>query len=178
MGLRFIIGRSGTGKSGRTLDEIKEKILKDPLGKPIFYIVPEQMTFQQEYALFVDQEVKGSMRAQVVSFSRLAWRILQETGGGTKQFISSVGIQMMLRKIIEDRKGDWLTFQKALEKQGFLEQMEDIITEFKRYQITPEVLQLQIDHLNSFVHKEDKEEALAQKLEDILYIYQHLVMAL
>ncbi|MFB4475763.1 hypothetical protein ACDI16_23245, partial [Oceanobacillus caeni] len=97
MGLRFIIGRSGTGKSGRVMDEIKEKQLEDPLGKPLLYIVPDQMTFQQEYALFHDKELTGSIRAQVVSFSRLAWRILQETGGATKQFISSVGIQMMLR---------------------------------------------------------------------------------
>lgn len=140
MGLRFIIGRSGTDKSGLVLQEIKEKLLQEPAGKPIFYIVPEQMTFQQEYELFTDPELEGSIRAQVMSFSRLAWRILQETGGITRQFISSVGIQMMLRKIIEEKKDDWLTFQKAADKQGFLQQMEAMITEFKRYQVTPDDL--------------------------------------
>ncbi|RKQ31303.1 helicase-exonuclease AddAB subunit AddB [Oceanobacillus halophilus] len=178
MGLRFIIGRSGTGKSGRMLDEIKEKQMHDPLGKPIFYIVPDQMTFQQEYTLFNDKELQGSIRAQVVSFSRLAWRILQETGGATKQFISSVGIQMMLRKIIEEKQGEWRTFNKAMEKQGFLKQLEEMITEFKRYQVTPEVLKAQLEHMRMFVHKEPGEEALAQKLEDLFYIYDKLVLAL
>ncbi len=67
------------------MDEMKEKLISEPDGKPIFYIVPEQMTFQQEYTLFQDERIKGSIRAQVTSFSRLAWRVLQETGGSTKQ---------------------------------------------------------------------------------------------
>src|SRR5699024_8367204 len=122
MGLRLLLGRAGTGKSGRPLDEIKEKLLADPQGPAIFYIVPDQMTFQQEYALYKDENIQVSIRVQVVSSSRLAWRVLQETGGGTRQFISSVGTQMMLRKIIEEKQTDWRVFQKALEKQGFLEQ--------------------------------------------------------
>lgn len=178
MGLRFIMGRSGTGKSGRTLDEMKEKLLANPQGSPIFYIVPDQMTFQQEFALFNDEHIKGSIRAQVVSFSRLAWRILQETGGGTRQFISSIGLQMMLRKIIEEKQGEWQVFQKAMEKQGFLNQLEQMITEFKRYQITPEILHMQMEHMNQFVHKAPGEVALVNKLDDLVYIYERLNSAL
>ncbi|WP_339228811.1 helicase-exonuclease AddAB subunit AddB [Oceanobacillus sp. FSL K6-2867] len=178
MGLRFIMGRSGTGKSGRTLDEIKEKLLANPQGSPIFYIVPDQMTFQQEFALFNDEDIKGSIRAQVVSFSRLAWRILQETGGGTRQFISSIGLQMMLRKIIEEKQGEWQVFQKAMEKQGFLNQLEQMITEFKRYQISPEILHMQMEHMNQFVHKAPGEVALLNKLDDLVYIYEKLTAAL
>ncbi|MFU0788630.1 MAG: helicase-exonuclease AddAB subunit AddB [Virgibacillus proomii] len=178
MGLRFITGRSGTGKSGRVFDEIKEKLQGDPQGPAIFYIVPDQMTFQQEYNLFKDQDIQGSIRAQVVSFSRLAWRVLQETGGGTKQFISTVGIQMMLRKIMEEKQGEWHVFQKAMEKQGFLEQLEGMITEFKRYAVTPELLHAQIEQINSYVHKEPEEEGLVNKLEDLFYIYERLILSL
>src|SRR5690625_527928 len=79
MGLRFLLGRAGSGKSGRSLDEIKAMLVEEPRGPAIFYIVPDQMTFQQEYALFNDEDVQGSIRAQVVSFSRLAWRVLQRS---------------------------------------------------------------------------------------------------
>ncbi|MCG3418441.1 helicase-exonuclease AddAB subunit AddB [Oceanobacillus jordanicus] len=178
MGLRFLAGRAGTGKSGRTIDEIKAKLQEDPQGSPIFYIVPDQMTFQQEYELFHDKEMVGSIRAQVSSFSRLAWRVFQETGGGTRQFISSVGVQMILRKIIEEKQGDWRVFQKAIEKQGFLKQLEVMITEFKRYNITPESLHRQMDDINQYVHKEPGEEALVNKLDDLQYIYEKLVTAL
>src|SRR5699024_11365821 len=115
---------------------------------------------------------------QVVSFSRLAWRILQETGGAFRQFIRSDGIQMILRKIVEEKQGDWIVFQKAVKKQGFLEQLENMITEFKRYRITPEMLRMQHEELNRYVHKESEEIALANKLTDLIYIYEKLMLAL
>ncbi|HAM79879.1 helicase-exonuclease AddAB subunit AddB [Ornithinibacillus bavariensis] len=178
MGLRFIIGRSGTEKSNYAYKEIKEKSIGNPQGPPIFYIVPDQMTFEQEYALFRDRGFQGSIRTQVTSFSRLAWIILQETGGATRKFISSVGIQMMLRKIIEEKEGDWQVFQKAVEKQGFLNQLEKIITEFKRYDISPEALLAQRHWINQYAHKEPGEVSLVQKLDDLHFIYEKLGQAL
>ncbi|MFD1607945.1 helicase-exonuclease AddAB subunit AddB [Oceanobacillus luteolus] len=174
MGIRFITGRSGTDKSDVVIEEIREKLLSNPHGAPIYYIVPDQMTFQQERALFTAGGIEGSIRAQVSSFSRLAWRILQEVGGGKRQFISSIGIQMMLRKIIEEKDGEWHTFQKAVEKQGFLQDMERMITEFKRYQVTPELLHQEIAQMEKFVHKEPTEVTLEKKLRDLLYIYERL----
>ncbi|MGP4077260.1 helicase-exonuclease AddAB subunit AddB [Halobacillus sp. K22] len=178
MGMRFLLGRSGAGKSTRCLEEIEGKLKEDPKGPPIIYIVPEQMTFQQEYALLKREGIEGSIRAQVFSFSRLAWRVLQETGGGTKKFLTSTGVQMMLRKIVEERTSDWRVFQKAIEKQGFIEQLEGMITEFKRYRITPEDLQAQMDGLDRFQHTTSHEEGLRDKLDDLNYIYDRLVDAL
>ncbi|KGX87798.1 helicase-exonuclease AddAB subunit AddB [Pontibacillus litoralis] len=178
MSIRFLLGRAGSGKSTRCLTEMKELLQQSPDGPPILYIVPEQMTFQQEYALLKQEGIEGSIRAQVFSFTRLAWRVLQETGGGTKQFVSSTGVQMMLRKITEQRKSDWNVFQKAIEKQGFIEQLETMITEFKRYCITPQLLQQQMQMMDQFVHKQPGEETLQHKLEDLSYIYEELMYAL
>lgn len=178
MGLRFLIGRSGAGKSTRCLDEIEQRLQEAPRGPAIVYIVPDQMTFQQEYGLLKREGMQGSIRAQVFSFSRLAWRVLQETGGGTRKFISSTGVQMMLRKIVEERTSDWRVFQKAVEKQGFIAQLEGIITEFKRYRITPDDLRSQMDALEQFVHSTSQEEGLKEKLDDLFYIYDKLVDAL
>ena len=178
MGLQFILGRAGANKNAYIHSKIKEKSLCHPQGRPIFYLVPDQMTFEQEYTLFRDPEFKGSIRTQVASLSRLAWHILQETGGSTRQFISSVGIQMMLRKIIEEKQGNWEIFQKATEKQGFLTQLETIITEFKRYLITPEMLFIQKNQLEQFKHREPGEQSLIHKLSDLSYIYEKLNIAL
>ncbi|MFC7063557.1 helicase-exonuclease AddAB subunit AddB [Halobacillus seohaensis] len=178
MGIEFLLGRSGTGKGTRCLEEIRTKLNEDPAGPPIMYIVPDQMTFQQEYALLTGGNIEGSIRAQVFSFSRLAWRVLQETGGGTKDFISSTGVQMMLRKIVEERTSDWKVFQKAIEKQGFIEQLEGMITEFKRYKVTPETLQAQMNAMDQFVHRTSHEEGLRDKLDDLSYIYDRLVDSL
>ncbi|WP_082234689.1 helicase-exonuclease AddAB subunit AddB [Halobacillus massiliensis] len=177
MGLQFMLGRSGAGKGTRCLEDIRNKLKKDPAGAPILYIVPDQMTFQQEYKLLKDGDVEGSIRAQVFSFSRLAWRVLQETGGGTKKFITSTGIQMMLRKIVEERTSDWRVFQKAIEKQGFIEQLEGMITEFKRYKIGPEDIHSHLQMMETFTHQTSYEKGLQDKLEDLVYIYDRLVDA-
>ncbi|MBH0228739.1 helicase-exonuclease AddAB subunit AddB [Halobacillus yeomjeoni] len=178
MGMRLMAGRSGAGKSTRCLEELETKLKADPRGPALLYIVPDQMTFQQEYALLKREGLEGSIRAQVFSFSRLAWRVLQETGGGTKKFITSTGVQMMLRKIVEERTSDWSVFQKAVEKQGFIEQLEGMITEFKRYRIMPEDLHQQMAAIDQYTHTTSQEQGLRDKLEDLSYIYDRLVDAL
>ncbi|GIO21653.1 helicase-exonuclease AddAB subunit AddB [Oceanobacillus sp. J11TS1] len=178
MTVRFILGRSGTNKSEWMMNDIENRLRETPIGPAIFYIVPDQMTFQLETALFSREHLSGSIRAQVASFSRLAWRILQETGGGLKPFISSVGTQMMLRKIISEKNGDWMAFEKAIKKQGFLDQLESVIQEFKRYEITPDALRMQQDQFNKFVHQSPSERGLVRKLDDFIYIYEQLLRQL
>lgn len=177
--LRFIIGSATSNKSEQPLHEIKQMLKEAPQGPPIIYLVPEQMTFQQEYALLKDEDLTGSIRAQVYSFTRLAWRLMQLTGGATKKFITSSGIQMMLRKIIEERnKDEWKIFKKAIEKQGFIEQLETMITEFKRYCVTPEMMKEQLAEMDMYQHLSISERALQEKLDDLVYIYEQLTIAL
>lgn len=173
MGLQFLIGRSGTEKSQYIIEDIQKKVTNAPEGLPIFYIVPDQMTFQQEYELF-SNEIQGSIRAQVVSFSRLAWRIIQETGGSTNRFISSVGMQMLLRNVISKRKDDWNMFGKALDKQGFLQQIERLITEFKRHNILPEDMEEHIQNIEEREHVPIDVGGLAGKLEDLRFLYEEV----
>lgn len=167
MSLRIVAGKSRADKSEFILNEMKQALMSEPIGKPIFYIVPEQMTFQLENELLLDEEISGSMRAEVVSFSRLAFRVLQETGGSTKQFITSTGMQMILRKIINEKTDPFLMFQKAVEKTGFIEQLEGIMTEFKRHRITPDLLKEHIDYAQD-------QTGLHHKLTDLHYIYAKL----
>ncbi len=69
MSFRFVIGRSGTGKTTMFLEEIKEKLVNEPTGHPILYIVPEQMTFLSEYELIHTSGIPGMIRAQVYSLT-------------------------------------------------------------------------------------------------------------
>src|SRR5699024_9259851 len=131
-----------------------------------------------EYTLFKDKEFQGSIRTQVFSFSRLAWRVLQETGGAVRPFISSVGLQMMLRKIIEEKQGEWRILQKAMEKQGILDQLETMITELKSDEITPAMPKMQRTNIDQLVHNAPGEVTLSNKLEDLTYIYENLMLLL
>ncbi len=174
MSLRFILGKVSTNKSQFIIEEIKNELNERPIGSSIFYITPEQMTFEQEKSLFKEDELSGSIRSQVFSFSRLAWHVIQETSGAAKQHISSTGMQMMLRKIIERRKEPFLVFEKATEKQGFIEELEGVMTEFKRHCITPQVLKDQIDQIENIQNKNQ----LSNKLTDLFEIFNEFSLEL
>lgn len=170
MSLRFMIGRSGSGKSTTCLQEIRASLLDDPIGAPIIYLVPDQMTFQSEYDLINTPGISGMIRAQVFSFSRLAWRILQETGGISRYHLNNIGINMLLRKIIEARKQELKLFAKVTEKSGFIEHVEQMITEFKRYCVSP----AEIEKLKSKLDTEKKSQLLVDKLSDMQMIYEDI----
>lgn len=169
MSLRMVSGRSGTGKTAMFLDEIRIRLEENPEGPPIIYIVPDQMTFLSEYRLAAQTASGGMIRAQVYSFSRLAWRILQETGGISRIHLSSVGMSMLIRKIIDDQKEQLKLFQRAADKNGFVQQVEQMITEFKRYCIRPEEI---IQGSLQFGGDTSVSKALHDKLNDLELIYQ------
>ncbi|MBY6036400.1 helicase-exonuclease AddAB subunit AddB [Fictibacillus nanhaiensis] len=178
MSLQFILGRSGSGKSHSVFQDIQQKLAEDPSGSPIIYLVPDQMTFQSEYKLAASPGLQGLMRAQVFSFSRLAWRVLGETGGMTRLHITSTGVRMMLRKIIEHKKEELKIFKKASEQNGFYELLELMMTELKRYCVTSEDLSWNAETLLSLGQKENNKKVLKDKLSDLSIISSSLEKSL
>ncbi|KAB2337164.1 helicase-exonuclease AddAB subunit AddB [Cytobacillus depressus] len=170
MSIRVLIGRSGSGKTEFCLNEIRDELRKNPGGDPIIYLVPEQMTFLSEYKLINTPELGGMIRSQVYSFTRLAWRVLQETGGMNRYHLSSVGISMLIRKIMDEKKDELKLFHRAADKNGFIQQLEQMLTEFKRYCIQPEELTEKQDQLSK---GEKTNNALQDKLHDLELIYRN-----
>jgi ATP-dependent helicase/nuclease subunit B len=165
MSLRFVRGRSGSGKTTFLLNEMKESLQQKPDGKPIFLIVPDQMTFLTEYKMVSQPDLKGMIRLQVYSFSRLAWRILQETGGITRLHISTTGLNMLIRKIVNENKEKFLVFKQSAEKKGFIDHLEKLVTEFKRYCISPSELNNEFETISN-------EPTLEGKIHDLELIYE------
>ncbi|MDG4656713.1 helicase-exonuclease AddAB subunit AddB [Ectobacillus antri] len=167
MSLRIVLGRAGTGKSALCLREMHEELKQRPKGDSIIYLVPEQMSFQAQQAL------GSSIRAQVFSFSRLAWKVLQETGGTSRLHIDEAGVNMLLRKIVEARKGELRVFQKAAKQNGFFGQLGGMIAELKRHNVTP------ADMYRVWREVEDKHAPLlASKMHDLQLLYEDFERAL
>lgn len=133
MSLRFITGRSGSGKTTFMQREIAKALERDPLGAPVFVIVPDQMSFSMEHSLSVNFNLNGIIRAQVVTFKRLAWRILQESGGITRKEVDGFGYRMLVRSVLEENQDAFKLFRQAASKRGFTEQIGDLMKEFSRY---------------------------------------------
>ncbi|WP_041484136.1 helicase-exonuclease AddAB subunit AddB [Desulfitobacterium metallireducens] len=166
--MQFIFGRAGTGKSTYCLEEIAKEIKRDPLGAPLVLLVPEQATHQMEMRLAKIPELGGILRAQVLSFRRLGWRIFSETGGGQKTILGEMGKRMLLRRLLLQYKPQLQIFARSATRPGMADLLAQMIREFKIYRVTPKDLRSILD-LNS---------SLTQKLQELALLYDGFNQAL
>ncbi|MHC1721530.1 MAG: helicase-exonuclease AddAB subunit AddB [Clostridiaceae bacterium] len=162
MSLRFIYGRAGSGKSTFCLQDINKKI-ETGWSKPLILLVPEQFSFQAEKNVIRHLGESGAFRVQVLSFSRMAQKVLGETGGLARQHINTAGRNMLIYSIMSQNISSLKVFGKAARKKGFTASISDIITEFKRYGITPETVASSLEGIEN--------KSLKEKMEDIHIIY-------
>lgn len=170
MALRIVSGRSGTGKSAFIHQEIVEQLKTDPLGHPIFIIVPDQMSYSTEYELTNKHGLQGLIRAQVMTFKRLAWLVLQETGGIARKEVNGYGYRMLIRKLLEEQKSEFSLFRQAAGKRGFTEEIETLLKEFSRYSVNSSVLAEVTESLKAI----DAPNTLQAKANDLHVVLQAL----
>ncbi|PZE22711.1 helicase-exonuclease AddAB subunit AddB [Paenibacillus xerothermodurans] len=168
MAIKFVLGRAGSGKSEYCLRNIKEKLTEAPIGRPLILLVPEQATSLAEHALVSSPELRGTLRAQVLSFHRLAWRIMQEVGGTARLPIDATGKVLLLYKILHKNRDRLKVFHTSAEQIGFIEKITELFTEFKRYCITADGL---TDFAANTLFEGPTSTSLSDKLHDLELLY-------
>ncbi len=155
MKLRIIYGKSGTGKSTYLFNYVKD-IISNP--QKIYIITPEQFSYTAEKKLL--ESTKGAViNAEVLTFSRMAHRVISETGNTLKN-IEAFGRTMLIYDILDDNKNNLKYLGKNMQN---VEVIDKTITEFKKHNITKEKLTETINNL--------EDEYLKIKLQDIENIY-------
>lgn len=162
MGLRFIIGRAGTGKTTLCMEEI---IARGKAGGHQVLIVPEQFTSQTERDLIERSGQNAILTSEVLSFGRLAHRVFSKKGLGARIPLGEFGKSMALKKILLQEKKHIVYFQNVMDKPGFIEQLGLTLTEFFQYRITPE-------QAEALCQQEGLTAAVQEKLADLALIYR------
>lgn len=157
MSLRFIYGKSGTGKTSLCFNQIKNLIREN---KKVYIITPEQFSFSAEKHLMKVLDNKAVMCAEVVTFKRMAHRIISSEGNAAKENITNCGKAMLLSYIMEKQKNN-LKFLGKTDKN--LDLSLRMITELKKNNIDNKVLTKSKEEI------EDKYIKL--KLDDISILY-------
>ena len=165
MSLRYIMGRSGSGKTELCMRELTEALS----GKPLIYIVPEQFSLESEKKLIRMNKGKALIDIQVLSFQRLAFRVFSEMGGYGYKVLDGHGKTLLLRKIVNDLDKSLLYFTKSADKQGFMEQLSHTISEFYEYGVTVEQLEAR---LQAYTEGYSSKTSLPLKLGDLTKIYR------
>lgn len=163
MGIRFIFGRAGSGKSYYCLNQIKKKLTNDKNNKLII-LVPDQYTFQTEKKLLEYVGEKSLLRAEVLSFKRMATRVFDKCGGRAINVIEDSGKNMLIYKLLKDKGEELKYFNRISKQQGFVGIVSKSITEFKKYNISEEILK------EKELEIEDRD--LKEKVSDLASIYE------
>lgn len=164
MALLIVTGGSGSGKSTWVCEHILRESEKNPK-KNYFVIVPDQFTMQTQMD-FVNRSPRGGiMNIDILSFSRLAHRIFEETGGNRRPVLDDTGKSLILRRIAGSIKEQVPVIGSNLNKQGYIHEVKSAISEFMQYGIGEK----ELDEMLSFC---ESRGALYHKLKDIKVLYR------
>ena len=123
MALKFIFGASGAGKSYYIYSRIIKESMENPRGKYLV-LVPEQFTMQTQKELVFMHLKKGIMNIDVLSFQRLALRVIEEVGSACTGLLEETGKSMVLRKVAQEKKKDLKILGNKMDRQGNVSQMK------------------------------------------------------
>ncbi len=164
MSLQLILGQSGGGKTHCLYENITKEAIQNP-SKNYLVIVPEQFTMQTQKELVELHPNKGIMNIDVLSFARLAHRILGELGRNDGILLDDEGKNLILRKIAGNYEADLKILGKNLKKFGYISEVKSVISEFTQYN-------LGIEALEEFKSNLPGDSMLFYKLDDICTVYK------
>ena len=160
MGLQIICGKSGTGKSTYIFNDIAKKI-NNKSHKKIYIITPEQFSFTAETKLLECIKTKAVIDAEVVTFNRMAYRVIQKKKRANSNHLSSYGKSMLIYDILSDKKNDLKFIGKSSDN---IDLISTQITEFKKHGLT-------VDNLKNTMENLD-DKYLNSKLKDMVTVYE------
>ena len=164
MALQFVFGNPGSGKSHYLYEHIIRESMKHP---DINYIilVPEQFTMQTQKELVLRHPRHGIMNIDVLSFARLAFRVLEETGNGSREILDDEGKNLILRRLAGKKEDSLKVLKGNIKKPGYISEVKSVISELTQYNISP-------DGMDDMITEADESSYLAWKLKDIQVMYQ------
>lgn len=171
MAVRFVLGRAGTGKTHRCFTGIVDAMRADPLGPPIFWVVPKQATFSFERQLTCRSGLGGFCRARVVSFDLLGRQVLEDCGGTAVPEVTGYGRQMIVGLLLRQNQEKLKFFSSVARQAGLAAKLDATFAELERSgRGAPDLAQIAAD-----VELADPEDldgrALSAKLHDLHLIY-------
>lgn len=164
MALQFIFGNSGAGKSHYLYEHIIEESMRHPKQNYIV-IVPEQFTMQTQKEFVMRHPRHGIMNIDVLSFQRLAFRVLEEIGEGNRVVLDDEGKNFVLRKVAGRLAPELHVLGSNIRKPGYISEVKSVISELMQYNILPADMEEMKDAV-------EKNSYSYYKLQDIQMLYQ------
>ena len=161
--VKFVVGRSGSGKTHYCYTQIEEK-LKEEQYDALMLLVPEQFNLQNQRDL-AKRLAPGLLRAEVMSFNILAREVFKEVGKSDVTVVEDLERMIILKRVVEAHRKEIVFYKKNLQNTGFLEAMNRFITVLEQAGLTHKELQ-------EMMSDEKTGVLFESKLSDIDTIYE------
>jgi len=149
----------------------KEKFIYDNIGGRALLVVPDQFTLEAERELIAHSGAKALMDVEVLSLSRLGYRLLEELGGSKRTFIDKYGRHMILSSIAAEEREKLQVFKGLEEKNSFIELVNNFISEMKQFNCGA-------DELAEIARSVPDGSYTQRKLEDLYLLYSEYEAAI
>lgn len=138
---------------------------------PVLFILPEQANLTAEQDMVRLHPNGGTMDISILSFTRLAFQVFDELNVQTEDLLDDYGKSMLVMKVMRQHRQELPYYGSMLQKNGFVQEVKSILSEFYQYQVTDQALEQVIGQL-------DPSGSLYHKLKDLRVIRREFDAAL
>ena len=131
-----MLGRAGSGKTTAVLNRLCEA----GADRPQVLLVPEQMSHETERALCAAGGPRINLRAEVLSFSRLANRVFQTAGGLGEEELDAGGRLLLMYRAVQGVSAGLKVYARPSRRPAFLTSLLATSDELKSCRVPPETL--------------------------------------
>ena len=162
MGLRILYGTSQAALVEACVTEI------DSAGDPFraMLLVPEQTKAEAERLYLERTGRTGILLAEILSFSRLAYRVLGEIGGLSREGVDTIGKSILLHSLLKEHRSQLRSLGVGAGRPGFVPQVAHVLGDLRRHGVEPGPLRLAAES----AHGEDR--AFSAKAEDLAFLME------
>ncbi len=137
--LQLFLGRSGTGKTKALYDEMHR--LADESVAPIFLLIPEQASFENERRLLEEFGPVLSQRVQVLSFTRLAEIVFRHIGGLAGKTMDTTLSLLLMNQALYTLSDSLTVYRRSADSTDYLKELLSFLAECKQSTLSPHLLE-------------------------------------
>ncbi len=162
--IRFVCGRSGSGKSKYIMDALRSM---GNTGESIILIVPERQAVSWEGKTARELPAEILLSLEVLTFTRLSDRVAREYGGFMHNCADKAAKQLIMWAALE-RERPFLDYYSSASSDKLVPALLKTVRELSTYGVKPRNLLTAAEQLKN---GDPTEKLLSRKLSDISLIY-------
>ena len=159
--LNIIYGLENSERDALAYSRIESAVKE---GKRVWILVPEQFSMFTERDIIKRFGISAQAHIKVITFSRLCNLVLANLGPLRMKYIDGAGKQIIAARTLRALKGRAGVLERSFKRRGFSATLVELISEFKRYGVSPDILKA--------VTEEIENEELCEKIKDLSLAYK------